>query len=131
MGNYDEMVLTYATAGHPAQYLLSPGRNEIIRLKNKGIPLCINFNTLYEESRVQLQEGDRLIMFTDGIFECLDDNGNKINENRLKELLINNMNLDKEALKKKIVNNIGSCNEKNINNSPGLIDDTVFIIIEL
>jgi serine phosphatase RsbU (regulator of sigma subunit) len=129
--NYEKMILTYTTAGHPSQYLISPAKKDVIRLKNKGIPLCINYDTIYEESEVAIQTGDRLIMFTDGIFECLDDDGNKFDEIKLKALLMNNMNLEPEKLKQKIVNNIGSCNDHGSTDSPGLIDDTVFIAIEL
>ena len=129
--NLKEMVLTYSTAGHPAQYLLCPKKKKIIKLKNKGIPLCINLNTVYEDTRVKIEHGDKIILFTDGIFECFNERGIKFGEERLRELLKKNMNLSPEELKQKIVKRIESYNGEIPKHTPGLIDDSVFIVIEL
>lgn len=129
--NLDTMTLTYSAAGHPSQYLVSPKKKKLIRLKNKGIPLCINIDTNYEESNVKIEYGDKLILFTDGIFECFNDCGEKFGEDRLRELLEQNMDLPPEDLKQKIVNKVESYNGEIIQGSPGLIDDSVFIVIEL
>lgn len=127
----DKMILTYSAAGHPSQYLVSPKKKKLIRLKNKGIPLCINIDTVYEQSVEEIEHGDRLILFTDGIFECFNDCGEKFGEERLRELLEKNMDLKPEEIKQKIVNKIESYNGEIIKGSPGLIDDSVFIVVEL
>ncbi|MBN2534891.1 MAG: SpoIIE family protein phosphatase [Spirochaetales bacterium] len=129
--NMDKMILTYSAAGHPCQYLVSPKKKTLTRLKNKGIPLCINIDTSYEQSVVEIEHGDRLVLFTDGIFECFNDCGEKFGEERLRKLLENNMDLKPEELKQKIVKKVESYNGEIIRGSAGLIDDSVFIVAEL
>jgi sigma-B regulation protein RsbU (phosphoserine phosphatase) len=127
----EKMILTYSAAGHPSQYLVSPKKKKLIRLKNKGIPLCININTHYDQSVVEIESGDKLILFTDGIFECFNDCGEKFGEDRLRELLEKNMHLKPEELKRRIINKVESYNGEIIKGAPGLIDDSVFIVVEL
>jgi len=129
--NKKKNILTYTTAGHPGQYLLSPKKKKLFRLKNKGIPLCINMNTKYEQSSIEIEDGDKLILFTDGIFECFNNCGEKFGEERLRDLLEKNMKMRPKELKQKIVKKTESYNDEPIDGSKGLIDDAVFIAVEL
>lgn len=66
--NLDSGVLTAINAGHVSPYLC---REEAVAL----VPLTVNLpfglfsDTHYEETRVQLEPGDRLVMVTDGMLE--------------------------------------------------------------
>lgn len=61
-------VLTYAAAGHPPPRLVR--EHEVRRLDAvSGLPLGIDKTSVYSNETLQLQAGDRLVLFTDGITE--------------------------------------------------------------
>jgi sigma-B regulation protein RsbU (phosphoserine phosphatase) len=66
-------VLDYATAGHPAQVLLrADGRMETLRTPNRLLGMDADiFDTERPTDRIQLEPGDSLVLFTDGLFEIL------------------------------------------------------------
>lgn len=72
--------LQYATAGHPAQLLLR-GENdvELLRTRNRllGMDLDI-FDEAQPSGSIQLQPGDTIVMFTDGLFEILEDGAGEV-----------------------------------------------------
>jgi serine phosphatase RsbU (regulator of sigma subunit) len=123
--------LVYSTAGHPAQYLISPKRNKIIRLKNDGIPLCINLDTEYEESSISIEKGDKLVLFTDGIYAWLDDCGQRFCEESLVTMLEENMELNAGALKQKIVRTADSFEGEIIQENSDRPDDSILIVATL
>jgi len=62
--------LEYCNCGHCAPVLI-PVSGELRRLTPTGLPLALFTDRPLEASRVQLNPGDNLIMFTDGITEAL------------------------------------------------------------
>ncbi|MCG3137121.1 MAG: Phosphoserine phosphatase RsbU [Phycisphaerae bacterium] len=70
VGSYhvETQILTYSAAGHPPPRLVRG--NAIHRLDAvSGMPLGIDSNCTYRNECLQLQSGDRLVLFTDGITE--------------------------------------------------------------
>jgi serine phosphatase RsbU (regulator of sigma subunit) len=65
--------LIYSRAGHPLPVLLK--RNgTIILLESPGTFAGIIENAVYESRDIDLDDGDRLFLFTDGIYEALEPN---------------------------------------------------------
>ena len=64
--------MVYASAGHPAGYLLN-ARGEIkTTLPRTGVPLGIRLDTQYAtSSEIPLQSGDLILLVTDGIEEAM------------------------------------------------------------
>ncbi len=74
--------LTYVTAGHPAPAVLR--RDGAMERLEKGGPFIgLGFELDFEETRTSLQPGDRLVLFTDGVFEHADAQGRLFGEERL------------------------------------------------
>ncbi|MFA6469785.1 MAG: GAF domain-containing SpoIIE family protein phosphatase [Bacteroidota bacterium] len=73
----------YVNAGHNPPFVLrKDGRIE--RLTDGGLILGIMKTMVpYEEGNVVLQSGDAVILFTDGVSEAMDSNGNDYTEERL------------------------------------------------
>ena len=72
--------LRYATAGHPAQILVRrDGRVQKLRTPNRllGMDLDI-FDDHHPSDRVQLDPGDSVVLFTDGLFEIQDEKTGEI-----------------------------------------------------
>ncbi len=77
----------YVMAGHPPLVHLPAGRNP--ELLKDGGSLAIGFveDMDYDEQCLQLQPGDRLFLYSDGIPEAMDENLNQFGEERMLEII--------------------------------------------
>jgi sigma-B regulation protein RsbU (phosphoserine phosphatase) len=85
---YDERThaLTYTNAGHLAPMLLR--ESSIQMLDSTGTVVGAFPTAVYEERTVNLERGDLLVAYTDGIVEPENVYGEMFGEDRLKDLLI-------------------------------------------
>lgn len=78
-GIYDAITkqLTLSCAGHPPGFLVRRATREIIPLKTKGTVLGMLPRKLvnYEQDVFQLHPGDKLLFYTDGILEVINNEG--------------------------------------------------------
>jgi phosphoserine phosphatase RsbU/P len=74
--------LNYLCAGHNPP-MLKHSDGTIERLKSESIPLGIEINEKYETGRTVLGLGDVLIIYTDGVTEARDEDGQEFGEARL------------------------------------------------
>ncbi|MCD6216343.1 SpoIIE family protein phosphatase [bacterium] len=77
----------YAKAGHlpPIVYRANDESSEV--LDARGVPLGIFADSIFEEHETKLNPGDSLLLFTDGITEARDDDGEEFGVEKLKELV--------------------------------------------
>jgi serine phosphatase RsbU (regulator of sigma subunit) len=68
----DRGILDYVCAGHDAPILLRHGEVSRLDTSNGGPPLCALGDFPYVSERIQLQAGDLLCLFTDGVTEATD-----------------------------------------------------------
>jgi sigma-B regulation protein RsbU (phosphoserine phosphatase) len=80
-------LLTYASAGHNRPLLFRPGSSSCTELDAEGLILGVKRNVLFEEKTEQLQEGDVLLMYTDGVTEAQNRAGELFGEGRLCAIL--------------------------------------------
>jgi serine phosphatase RsbU (regulator of sigma subunit) len=73
--------LTYSNAGHLPPLLI--GRSGRRWLDRGGMVVGLFELATFEEEMVQLQEGDRLIVFSDGVTEAVNTKGEEFGEERL------------------------------------------------
>ena len=85
--NMASRLLTYASAGHNRPLLFRPGRPSCTELDAEGLILGVKRNVLFEENTEQLQGGDVLLMYTDGVTEAQNRAGELFGESRLCEFL--------------------------------------------
>ncbi|MCF6464588.1 SpoIIE family protein phosphatase [Clostridium sp. Cult2] len=80
----------YANAGHnciPIKY----NSNEIELLTTKGFPISLIFNEIYyEENHIILNEGDKVLFYTDGITEVKNIEGEEFGVDRIVDIIKNN-----------------------------------------
>lgn len=89
--------LLTADAGHCPLYIWRRKEREMLRVKPKGMIIGfvpdINCPTL----ETQLKEGDRLVMYTDGIVEAANPKGDLFGDQRLIDLIKDHQNTEPEA----------------------------------
>jgi len=79
-------LLTYVNAGHDAPVLLGPDRAQA-RLTPTGPVVGLMPDVAYDLNKVQLQRGDTLIAYTDGVTEARDPDRKFFTEKRLLSIL--------------------------------------------
>jgi sigma-B regulation protein RsbU (phosphoserine phosphatase) len=77
----DERSFQYCNAGHLYPILVS--RGSVRMLEQGGAVLGVFPAWTYEDSVIDLKAGDRLLLFTDGITEASDTNGQEFEETRI------------------------------------------------
>ncbi len=85
MLNDEERSLQYVNAGHNPPLLVRDGK--ITKLQKGGMILGVMKSMgPYLTEKINLQAGDTLIMFTDGVTEAMDKNRNEYSDERLEQL---------------------------------------------
>ena len=75
--------LSFACAGHPPPLILRSGPGSCEYLDAEGLILGVKRNVVFEEKQVLLQPGDILLLYTDGITEAENGEGEFFGEGRL------------------------------------------------
>lgn len=83
--NDDSKQLTYVNAGHNPPLLIRDGK--VAKLDKGGMILGVMKTMIpYKSEFLQLQANDLLILFTDGVSEAMNLNGEEFSDERLEEL---------------------------------------------
>lgn len=86
----DTMEMKYTNCGHCFPMIYGASRGDIVELASIGRPLGASFGLEPVEQTVKLQSGDRILLYTDGIVETLNENEEEYGEERLKGFLRDN-----------------------------------------
>jgi len=101
----DGKTLRYANAGHNAPILTRKDGAQV-RLEEGGLILGIFQERSYEQGEIELRPGDRLVMFTDGVSEAVDGEGEEFGEERMAELSRCARQLSAEALRRRLLERV-------------------------
>jgi len=77
----------YVTAGHPPPVRITATSAEPCPL-SRGLPIGVLPEFDYQETTVQLEPGDRLLLYTDGAFEAIDANEQELGEQEMLDGLV-------------------------------------------
>ena len=122
-GLYDELEgsLTYTNAGHLPPILIRHGNAD--RLNVDGTVVGAFPKAGYEESKVQLESGDLLVCYTDGITEPENAYGEMFGEERLIELVSKNLDRDDSRIIELVMDAV-----RQWTGSPELQDDMTLLL---
>jgi hypothetical protein len=119
------MTLRYTNAGHNPPVLLRDGQRRL--LETGGLLLGIAPDAIYEEGRVELRSGDRLVLYTDGVTEAIDARGDMLGEERLYSLLQGlEPDLDARAIVERVLEGV-----KSFTGDLDLSDDVTVLAIRI
>ena len=82
----ERAVLTYANAGHVPPLLFRARTGEVEWLGEGGLPLGVEAGADYKSGRIELEPGDTLLFYTDGVNEA-PRKGHPLGQGRLKDLV--------------------------------------------
>ncbi|MCP4419605.1 MAG: PP2C family protein-serine/threonine phosphatase [Chloroflexi bacterium] len=117
-------VLTYCNAGHNPPFLHSANGGGVKNLTRTAIPIGILDETPWEQGTIQIEPGDLLVMYTDGITEAEDEDEDFFGEDRLKAVAKANMSRSAEIIESKVVTAVFDF----VGNAPQFDDITLMIL---
>jgi two-component system sensor histidine kinase ChiS len=85
--NTEEMTLTFSNAAHWPFYIHNRESNKITEHTVRGRLIGLNSDGNFQNSTVRLNNHDRIIIFTDGIIEERNFEGNSLGETNLVEII--------------------------------------------
>lgn len=84
--NIKNRTFTYVNAGHNPPYLVKSD-SSLQTLDKGGLLLGLMPDVLYEFETIQLQPNEKIVMFTDGVTEAMNEKEEQFEEPRLEKLL--------------------------------------------
>jgi len=83
---------TFVCAGHTDAIVMPEGKTACDRHRPRGAALGLlrpnRFRAVMEQETIQLREGDTLLLYTDGVVEATNDEGEQFGEDRLCEVAL-------------------------------------------
>lgn len=123
---HSQRIFRYVNAGHNPPLLLRKGENNPEELSEGGLLLgALETMSPYKQTDIQLEIGDLIVCYTDGVNEAMNDKEEEFGEERLKQLIIENRHLSSNQLMDKIIKDVNAF----CNNNPG--DDLTLMIIKI
>lgn len=86
--NHERLEVAFVQAGHPPLVYLPQGQPARV-IGEGGFPVGMLPDAAYEENRLRIFRGDRIVLYSDGITECRNEMGEQFSERRLIEYLQN------------------------------------------
>jgi sigma-B regulation protein RsbU (phosphoserine phosphatase) len=116
--------MRYINAGHIPPILYQKASDTIVRLEEGGTVLGLFDIAQFTEGEAELNPGDILVVFTDGISEAWDANDEEYGEDRLAELIRDNASLDAAELEELIQKEVDTFTD----GAPPTDDKTIIVV---
>jgi len=94
--------ICFCNAGHNPPLIFSESKKPV-PLKTGGVVLGFMENFSYEKDFISFNPGELLLLYSDGITEAMNAEGEEFGEDRLKDVIMNNRNDSAEELVDKII----------------------------
>jgi hypothetical protein len=116
--------LRFSSAGHLDPYVYRAGGGHLEALSSWGFPLGVRRRDPFREHSVGFDPGDRLILYSDGLIEAVDDDGNPFGFDRFEQVLRDCGTKPAEEIKKTLLHSI----RKFTRNRPPEDDQTLVVV---
>jgi phosphoserine phosphatase RsbU/P len=119
--------LTYVNAGHnPPLYLDANAGSEFRQLTSGGLIAGAFEHAAYEQETVQMKTNDLLFLYTDGLTEALNVDGEEFGDRRIMEILKSIATLSVDQIRDEVVRRV-----KDWCAGMSLYDDLTFVIMKV
>ena len=116
--------LRFSSAGHLDPYVYRAATKRLEALSSWGFPLGVRRREPFTEHTVDFDAGDRLILYSDGLIEAIDDDGDPFGFERFEKTILACGHMDAEDIKKSLLNSI----RKFTRNRPPEDDQTLVVV---
>lgn len=115
--------LIYANAGQDMPLLFSTGKGPL-QLKTRGIALGMVEDVSYASEEIPIAPGDRLLIYTDGIREAMNEGKTQFGEEKIRRIMQDNGSLSADALTTAIIHAVN----KHFGDAPQNDDMTMVVL---
>jgi hypothetical protein len=116
--------LRFSSAGHLDPYVYRVATGKMEALSSWGFPLGVRRRDPFREHTVEFTAGDRLVLYSDGLIECVDDDGEPFGFERFEATIKSHGHLSAEEIKKALLNAV----KKFTRNRPPEDDQTLVVV---
>jgi hypothetical protein len=116
--------LRFSSAGHLDPYVYRSSPRRVEALSSWGFPLGVRRRDPFREHIVEFSAGDRLILYSDGLIEAVDDDGEPFGFERFERTLLECGHESAEEIKKTLLNSV----KKFTRNRPPEDDQTLVVV---
>jgi sigma-B regulation protein RsbU (phosphoserine phosphatase) len=116
--------LRFSSAGHLDPYVFRSSGRRIESLSSWGFPLGVKRREPFREHTVEFTAGDRLILYSDGLIEAIDDDGEPFGFERFEKTILDSGHLSADDIKKNLLNAV----KKFTHNRPPEDDQTLVVV---
>ncbi len=120
-------ILEYSNAGHPPILLHRKTNDQIMDLTAKGRMIGFAQSASYENGRVEIIHGDRLIFFTDGVEETRGSSGTQFGDQEFHKVLRSGKDKNAEEFAQFLTSRLRQWAGKNAVTE----DDITFLIVDI
>ncbi|MPW24401.1 SpoIIE family protein phosphatase [Alkalibaculum sp. M08DMB] len=121
--------MIYSSAGLNTYPLLYEGNGKVRALEHTGFPICKfdkNYQPEFNDYFVEMNKGNKVLFYTDGIVEVTNIKGDSFGENKLMEILSENGHMSPKEISKEILNELNKFTE-----GVKLNDDVHYFIMQV
>ncbi|MFH1846986.1 MAG: PP2C family protein-serine/threonine phosphatase [Candidatus Omnitrophota bacterium] len=105
--DFKKMSMLYSNYGHPIQYLYSRKDSQLHRLVPQAslLGLPIEDNNVYQDD-IDISAGDKVLLFTDGIIETVNKEGEEYGTEKLENFLKHNHQLPSDEFNNQLLDDV-------------------------
>jgi serine phosphatase RsbU (regulator of sigma subunit) len=116
--------LRFASAGHLDPYVYRAAEKKLELLSSWGFPLGVKRREAFHESVVRFDPGDRLVLYSDGLIEALNDEGEPFGFERFEGVILSRGEKGADVLKQALLESVKSFTR----NRPPEDDQTLVVV---
>jgi sigma-B regulation protein RsbU (phosphoserine phosphatase) len=121
----------YSVAGHPPPILWrSATRQQTELADSSGVFMGFNASASYQDGRLPLEPGDRVLLFTDGLTETQNAAGLYFGDTRLREIIAGGDRLPTEGFAEALVDDLRSWSGHRVDGGP-FKDDLTIVVVDI
>ena len=117
-------VLTYSNAGHNPPYLLRADGGDVEPLRLTGMPIGIDESAVWEQHEVKMEVGDVLVLYTDGIPDAMNEEGELYEDENLVDVAVLNANASAHELQAAVIDSVHNF----VGDAPQVDDITMMVL---
>ena len=100
--------LRFASAGHLDPYVFRAREKKLEMLSSWGFPLGVRRREPFREFEVRFEPGDRLVLYSDGLIEALNDDGEPFGFERFEGVILSRGTKGADLLKQALLESVKS-----------------------